>query len=245
MYKIEKGILIMTFDRLDYIVEEIKKSLVSFHRTQFGEYEFEDMVDVLRSTFPIDIQFSSDSGASKGVLIFDDFVLKIPFMGYYDHGYEYDPETGEEYELEDCFYSFECGGGENSDNYCETEACIFEEINEYCDEEDCMISEFFAETKYLFEVNGLPFYIQQKCTEFCPAALSKEQRNSLRSFEEDEDIYEFPLAFLNELLENYGKSLVLKLHDTICKMGISDIHSGNVGYYNGKPIIFDYAGFDS
>ena len=74
--------------------------------------------------------------------------------------------------------------------------------------------------------------------------------------EVDEDEDEFPGKVENyiedmsdeEVLTTifvYHKELksIEKFYDFCCDFNINDLHSGNFGYYNGKPSIFDYSGY--
>ena len=49
--------------------------------------------------------------------------------------------------------------------------------------------------------------------------------------------------FCYDILVNYGFDFLINLLQTIDYAGISDLHAGNYGYKNYKPMIYDYSGY--
>ena len=49
--------------------------------------------------------------------------------------------------------------------------------------------------------------------------------------------------WVHEFLEVYGEDTFEEFTNFLTCFGINDLHSGNVGYWNNKPVIFDYSGY--
>lgn len=105
--------------------------------------------------------------------------------------------------------------------------------------------EYFLETIYLMTIGNHEFFLQPKavCDEY---AIT----NSLKSYidadefecEEDLDEYVEYDYSVEELLNSlWGDEVGSDLYAFLNEMDISDIHKGNIGFYNGQPVIIDYA----
>ncbi len=210
-----------------------------------------------------------DSGASKGVIIIDNFsyVIKIPFMGgndYYDCSYDtiresrigkthYSSDDYTHISPEAQYYPF-CGAKENCDeierdwDYCELENYIY---NKAVEEglETC-----FAATKILGFINDYPIYYQPTAIIYCQIENSKMSKINSDSTKRGEairahsDTYideRIPSVWLGEFLEFFGEQMFNKLFHFINEYNLSDFHYGNMGYIDNIPVLVDYSGFGS
>ena len=185
------------------------------------------------------------SGLTKIVLIPDDkdYVIKIPITktGYYDY-------------IEDENGNYTKGNllmeNNNLGDYCSIEEELF---NSFTDD----IQKIFAETRFITKVNDLPIYIQEKVTvpyckkinQFDPNHYPSDRKSDmdihyeLSAISEYSEYNEFQEDFCYDILVNYGFDFLVNLLQTIDYAGISDLHAGNYGYKNYKPMIYDYSGY--
>lgn len=172
--------------------------------------------------------FDWNDGASKLVIIPDkeNYVIKIPFNSGYD-GY-------------DDKYDF-------SQNYCETEKDLYEKILK----EEPLFAQFFLPLTRIEEFTEYDIYIQPKCqVYFCTEekerslSYSEESLKKVKKkiFNVDTNLPVDWIAALTEVLQDIY--LVEEFFNFLGKYDIhQDLHKGNIGYYNNKPVILDYAGF--
>lgn len=197
---------------------------------EFREYFTSREEDFLISSINCEDELSFDweDGASKLVIIPEDkdYVIKIPFNGNY---YE-----------DDGYFNF-------SYNYCETEIELYERIFE----ENPIFSQFFLPLTRVEEYREWDVYVQPKCQAYNNTnekirskSYSKDSLNKVRS---EVILYNssFPKDWLAAVTEILGDvNLVKNFINMLEEYDITqDLHMGNIGYYNGKPIILDYAGF--
>lgn len=52
-----------------------------------------------------------------------------------------------------------------------------------------------------------------------------------------------PIPWISRVIQLYGKRFIRSFVQWTQECEVNDLHAGNVGYYNGKPIIIDYAGY--
>lgn len=130
--------------------------------------------------------------------------------------------------------------------------------NDYCGVEEQLYKEaeaeglapLFAKTEFVHRINGYDIYIQEKCEETygdSGRTYSDEDKESGKTVEELEDDHyysEFALCWLIDVYNTYGEEMLINLLH-FEESWLSDIHYGNYGYRNGKPIIFDYSGFNN
>ena len=183
-------------------------------------------------------EFDYDTGATKLVIIPEnrDYVIKIPFNGKYDYNWD---------SREDGFISFygaeEDGWG---DDYCAAEQLFYHRA------EEAGYAEFFLKTEFEGNMYGYPIYTQKKVEDFCnytpdeiqASYSSGDSRKSLKS----NMIASLPYYWTAACLTAFNEDLE-KLNDFISflkETGIlSDLHTGNLGFVNNKPVIVDYGGF--
>lgn len=158
----------------------------------------------------------------------DPIVLKIPFNSYYD-------------EDDDRSYPFECANlkwdGKGWD-YCALEEQIY---NIAC---TWNLGDYFAPIS-LASNQSFPIYIQSfvtVLTDLHPKCDSFHQQHA-NAICSNLNIYNFDYYWLDDFLRFNSKAKLKKLNKFIRLYSINDLRRANLGYYNGKPIILDYAGY--
>ena len=171
--------------------------------------------------------FYLSHGVNKGVIIFDDlnYVVKIPF--------EYD----------------------RVDDFCSREVEIYNNalmIEKHNWKYRKGISHYFAPCEELTLINGIPIYIMEKaevnsceCSERVNSFWDSEKSNKYNKYNSyyfdgfNEDDYRTIVG----IFQPYCSDEELNRIVTFCQdYGIFDIHSGNIGFINGMPVIIDYSG---
>ena len=239
-----KSIVELVFQGADFIA--LKEDSDYEYYLSEDEENFFDIDDFREILFDNEISnIRIASGLTKIVLIPDDkdYVIKIPITksGHYDY-------------IEDENGNYKKGNFYVEDNnlgdYCSIEEELFNSF-----EDD--IQKIFAETRFITKVNDLPIYIQEKVTvpyrkkinQFDPNHYPSDRKSDmdihyeLSAISEYSEYNEFQEDFCYDILVNYGFDFLVNLLQTIDYAGISDLHSGNYGYKNYKPMIFDYSGY--
>ena len=228
--------------------------LAALDNCYFDELTNDNCEDNIIYNIPMEVDW--DKGASKLAIFFPntDFVVKIPFSGYFDED-EYDDDYWDfehaendseidEPDLADYYYSFEgaCDQGDGSD-YCRAEELCYELATEYG------VEQLFAKTECIGKVNGYPIYAQPICESFSfsnnSLDNSKEEIALTLSKCKENDFYSFNDEWLTDVLKYYGDEIFNNLCHFIDTENIRDLHNGNIGYRNGAPILFDYSGYES
>ena len=160
-------------------------------------------------------------GASRAAVIdrANRIVFKIPFKGY---------------EEESLFEGAEYTHVGNSWNYCETEKTIYKEAKKYG------VEDFFLPVQTIENIN-YPFYAQK----LVEVLASNENYLSSSGYDEGSSDFDIPNYFLDKMNDYYGEDSVDDFIRFGFDIGLNDVHDENIGYINGRPVIFDYAGFDS
>lgn len=178
----------------------------------------------------------SDMGATKIVLINDDeqYVIKIPLLGEENYNEEEDCSEIEEF----CCAPY----SEEKWNYCESEAII----SSYA--QQAHLGMCFVPTIRIGTVHNMPIYIQKKVKVFndCEREV-KPKSNSISNYDKLSDYKGCHILrgnFGGLLLEYYGAKFLIKLFKFFVRYDINDLHNSNVGFEDGRPVIFDYAGFN-
>lgn len=213
-----------------YNINDIMPYVENF---EFLEYFTSKEEDYLVSSIEVgDDRFNFDweDGATKLVIIPEntDYVIKIPFNAEYD---EYDKEYHE-----------------YSQNYCETERSLY---NKILFETNPLFAQFFLPLTFVEEFKNWEIYIQPKCQAYNNTGEKERSKSySVNSMEKVKSkklryyiaLPEDWLAAVTEVLKDVR--LVKEFIDVLDEYDITnDLHQGNFGYCNGKPVIFDYAGF--
>lgn len=213
-----------------------------------------------------------DSGVSKGVLFLDDYpniVVKIPFTGggeKYYRSYYTDEDGGTCVSYIDYVESFDSAWQSlpprledkliRNWDYCEVETILFNDARKH------NVDSFFAETIFIGYSHGHPVYVQEKARIYEGEAEYKEDEKEQEAFH----LYQEIKAELKEYLDikdcqiiwthspsewivdfylYYGIKEVAALWKYLEDTGIEDLHFSNVGYINHRPVITDYASFNS
>lgn len=214
--------------------KELNEILEALSNCNFDDledgYEFETQVITPFKSY-YNKNFDWASGATKGVLIFKNygFVLKIPFS--YISG---DPI---------------CNAYDGLDtwDYCSQEA------NRYSMAETEGLQDVFLETSLLDNINNYPIYIQPYAQIFKnmetsdiskhSCISSEEEKQQTKSINEEYSFDDITNIWESEILALYGKDYYIKLKSFISDVDINDLRTANIGYYNNKPVLVDYAGF--
>lgn len=175
-------------------------------------------------------QVSYATGATKGVLIFNDynFVIKIPFR--YDSNYD---------DSQFCGANCDCGW-----DYCEVEASLFSSA------EDDHIEECFAKSEFIGEVDGYPIYKQEMATIYASSDKTTTSSHTKEDEEKVENICDtdnydcFNTNWLSDVFAYFGEEKFYKLMNFIRDYDIKDLHSNNLGYIGMKPVLVDYSSFN-
>ena len=197
-------------------------------------YEYDDKKVPLSDWF---------NGATKAVLQpkGKDFVLKIPFEGEWQEDWCYNEENDDYDLIEEYFCEFQGSGGVSNDwDYCQREVELYNLAAE------AGLGEIFVETFFVDYVNGHPVYAQQRVDKVGGwNGKSDEERSSTRDkLSKAGQHAPMDLDWVATFLEFYDEELLFRLFKFLDEEWIDDdLHNGNIGYLNGRPVIFDYAGF--
>lgn len=131
---------------------------------------------------------------------------------------------------------------ELSESYCFNEAEIYHRA------ERAGLAPCFAEVKYFDNISSLTrVYI----CEFVDVTHVKT--NAYITNEELKQIADhtsrhnkaphIPYVWSRDFIEYYGDAVYDDFLNFLVENGINDLHSSNLGYKDGRPIVFDYAGY--
>ena len=188
-----------------------------------------------------DTNFSYNTGASKFAILddcFDNNVIKIPFS--YDDEAEYECNASQSFVNQCDGCCDECEYGCLNDllqDYCLLETEVYERA------EEAGLDFLFAKEELLLEDDGYSVYIQEKVDGQRPVSNPDTYSQNIADIFDTSWAYN---AFVIAVYNCYGHDICGKLIDFIEENGINDLHTGNWGYSKeGKPIAFDYSGFNS
>lgn len=236
------------------IVEIVKKYMKNFcfnWDNGFTEDDVEDFIwNIDRKNVP---SFNYETGASKLVIIPDEtnFVIKIPFTGAYaEAGEYYDDEEGEwvTSENDKHYEDFYCASDDSGCDYCAAECNIYNEAKKNGFEQ------LLLKIEKVGEYNGTPVYIQPKAKSYVYTGntekyssnkskeIVKEERNKVKNGY-GISIHSFPTNWAASCLDILGSLDELNRFFKFLNENSGDLHNNNIGYYNDKPCIIDYAGF--
>lgn len=155
------------------------------------------------------------NGATKAVIVMEeaDFVIKIPFL-----------------------YTWRGGA---SENFCEIELDIYEKAKQNKE-----ISECFASVCFGGKVYNVPFYLMERVNvdeEYNSDTIYEHyENNGYTRSEVDNEEEEDGVRFL---FEEFYPDVFSSLEEFIEEHGINDLHTGNFGFLNGRPVFIDYSGY--
>lgn len=183
-----------------------------------------------------------DNGASKGVIIpkdnEDKYVLKIPFNGYLSEDWDDEELTY----AGDRFIFFDWAPSSISWDYCSAEVEIYEKA------EELGIEQLFAKTEIYDFIQGYyPIYIQEKAVMFFRSSRTLHSEEKLKETSSKASaIYDYcsiDNEWLTDVLDYYGEEKFITFLQFLKKQNINDLHSGNIGYIDGRPVVVDYSGY--
>lgn len=197
------------------------------------------------------------------------FTGEIDSDGYFNHcencDYCYEECSTMPSACKGCEYRYDHYRGMNSDSdysdYCCADTCGNKTLThnwDYCEAEvwyankakEAGLIVCFAETKLLGYVDGHPIYVQPKAQIYCDCYSSKydshtdEQRADTKKACERLNSWCFNVDWLTDFLLFYGDDMFQKFMNFIKEYQIRDLHTGNVGYVDGLPVLVDYGGFE-
>ena len=217
--------------------EELDEILEALSYGTFDENDEADFYPAVVQPFSEKYKkpFDYATGATKGVLIFEQlgFVIKIPFCCNsedYDDYYE-------------CCNYFTGADTDNGWDYCEVEA------DKYQRAEEEGISMCFAKTEKIGEIDGYPIYMQELASIYknvnYQSLHTEEDSRQVNSICDSNNFYMFNIEWLSDAFHFYGEKIFHKLLEFIRTVGINDLHDGNIGYIENRPVLVDYSSFDS
>lgn len=121
--------------------------------------------------------------------------------------------------------------------YCERETFLYQKAKEYHVEQAFLPIEYF----------GRGWYIQPYADLDCWPALrydgiSSRHENKFDSFVSRMQDVDINPSWLHHLYRYYGWNFFKSFFHFCKRYRVNDLHSGNVGFINKKPIVYDYSG---
>lgn len=179
------------------------------------------------------------SGATKIALFFaedPERVVKIPFSHQ-----EVETDDDDGYEL----YEFECAPYTeegNHWNYCASEMHIYELAKM------SGVEKYFLKNDFIGKVKGHPIYLQPFASPLSEEGyryhkVSHKERIDIIDECEEKGVHCFNAIWIKDFILAYGIDELVKLDKFLEDCSLEDLHDGNLGYFEGKPIIIDYGGF--
>lgn len=237
----------MTYNK-DELLKMFEESLLNKDEDFYEELN-NDLLSTLNLIFD---DFDVDNGASKLAIIpvKEDYVIKIPYTGttQTDCCFSYSEDEDEDGYYEEDYFSPFVGAGKDAPwDYCALEVERYQYAKKFG------VERFLAETKLLGYVHGYPIYIQEKCETYYDSQrfshhsiYSEEEKKTTRSmaglgqFE-----YLVNENWLTDFRFYYGREALVDFVDFLLTNNWGDLNTSNIGYLNGRPVIFDYSGYDS
>lgn len=211
---------------MNYNINDILPFVKNF---DFPEYFSSQEEDFLVSSIEDGEEYDWEDGATKLVIIPEnlDYVIKIPFNAIWD--------------------SFMTEYIYMSQDYCNTEMELYYKI----EKENPLFTQFLLPLTYVKEFSTYDIYIQPKCQSYINTSkkyrektYSKKSLGKISSCRPELDT-SLPNDWLAAVAEELGDvELVKEFLNLLEKYDMTqDLHHGNIGYCNGKPIILDYGSF--
>lgn len=210
-----------------YEVNQIMEALNFCNFDEFSGDSKHQLVQDFKAQYKGVLNWTFDTGASKFVFIFPDFVIKIPFI--YSWGDEMlcgaDSQNGEYWD------------------YCATE------LEQYEFAVQNGFGEFFAAVEYIGKANGHPIYFQELADIYCSRG-SNSSEDEVEEFEKSAESRESCWLDLDsywrcDVLKYYGKEKYCDFMNYLADTNIEDLHDGNIGYIQSRPVLVDYSGWNN
>lgn len=165
------------------------------------------------------------------------YVIKIPFTGYYDYSYNEDTNDFEDYAL---------GHERECSDCCDQEIALYEDATEN-------LRKILLPVEFVGMIDGLNIYVQEKYkidfdgyyygNDYNPSSsISARKKISTKISVETQT--GLSIAFVEFLIQSYGIKDTVSILEEIEDLNIYDLHGGNYGFArDNRCIIFDYAGY--
>ena len=129
-----------------------------------------------------------------------------------------------------------------SESYCKLEA------NNYADAVEAGLAHYFAETRFVCEIDGITFTVQEKCDCDEDAVYNSLGRYVRSTYEDEGSKYdEHDIWSEVDCLFNEGRAYEMfedaALAHFICSHYINDLHKGNFGFIGERLVMTDFSGF--
>lgn len=136
------------------------------------------------------------------------------------------------------------------------------EAEYYKEAKEQSLEMFFPETELLAEIGGIKFVAQEKI-DFCVAEVPESKNKKFQKVTKTPSLEivqkmqkcfnkagrschrNLDYTWAKMALSLYGKKRCKALCEFIIEHEINDLHYGNLGYKNNKPIILDFSGYES
>ena len=210
-----------------YILEKVQdtfnKANITSFKLYYGHPDFDSFKEKLS-----DIGIKVSNGLTKICLlnVDNEFVIKIPIEGEYDH-WSRTPEFNRYYH-----------------NYCQLDTVIYKDISS---EENKDFVDLFLPVLYIGKIYGLEIYIQKKVdfvgTKDIDASLWNTAEQFLYDSESAYSCTGDDTDLVVSLLDYFGTETTEVLFTLMNQYVIKDLHCANFGYIGNKPYIFDYSGY--
>ena len=170
-------------------------------------------------------------GATKLVIDYGNYVIKIPFTGFYNWNFD-DEEVIPT-----------LAGYWDTKNPCEMEIDIYNEATD-------RLREILLPTIWVGNINNVPIYVQRKIDgSYTNYRYNYKLSNGNERLGRKVKILSYggysaiDSIGIYGLISRFGIEFTKFLLEEIDE-SISDLHTGNYGYLNDNLVIFDYAGYN-
>ena len=224
-----------------YNIDEVLEIAEMIELDENGHFSPSEVDNVWSNIFDSRIfasDFSVDCGATKLVIIPSNanYVIKIPFDGEYHENWD---DKGNMW-----FDEFTV-----IQDYCYRETLLYESAKKE------HVEKFFLpieEVKEASNIAGWPIYVQPKATIYGNLVRSEKEtlttKESIKYVSSKDcciniSLPNFWLAACfdsSSSVEEFDKFIQFLNNDSSIKQ---DLHQSNIGYYNNKAVIIDYAGY--
>lgn len=206
-------------------------------------YWLDDMKEIVED---IDSDSEFYFGMSKMVIVpsEEDFVIKIPFNGYYYGGWD----DNDEYE--NMWHDFSNAPGSKSSDYC------FSEFEKYLALKRKGLGFFVAKTIFYKTISNINIYLQEKVIPFSDYVFSNPSHEITKQSEriaqgmlmsEQLSTSRIHPTWLATCIDKYGLNKVNKFLNYCAAVDndlLADLHRSNYGYRkNNMPALLDFSNF--
>ena len=165
------------------------------------------------------------------------YVIKIPFTGYYNYSYNEDTNDFDDYAL---------GHERECSNCCDQEIALYEDATEN-------LRKILLPVEFVGMIDGLNIYIQEKYKTDFDGYYYQDEAYTLKENSAQKKICSkiktetktsLSDVFIGLLIQEYGIKNTTDILEEIEDLEIYDLHGGNYGFArDNRCVIFDYAGY--